>query len=248
MKIVILTAMPEEMQAVRAVVEQAERLPGAGLKVWRGRAAGHDIVLVESGMGFANAARVAETVIGEMRPDMVVSAGFCGGISPHLQVADVVVATGLVVVADEGVDTVEMDIPAVCRDFVVRQTGQGVRLFGGLFCSTPGIMAKKRLASLLPADAPYPVVEMESAAIARVAAQSGIPFAAIRSVSDPADEELDFTLDEFCDSRMRIRPHRVLLTILRKPRIIPQLIRLAGNSRVAAKSLTRALRDFLARL
>jgi adenosylhomocysteine nucleosidase len=106
-------------------------------------------------------------------------------------------------------------------------------------------MHKKQLAALLPAAAPYPVVEMESAAIALVAVENGIPFSAIRTVSDPFDEELAFSLDEFCDDRMRIRILRVLLTVARKPRIIPQLLRLAGNSRVAAASLSQAVKRFL---
>jgi adenosylhomocysteine nucleosidase len=86
---------------------------------------------------------------------------------------------------------------------------------------------------------------MESAAIAIVAVENGIPFCGIRAVSDPFDEELGFSLDEFCDQRMRIRIPRVLLTIARKPRIIPQLIRLARNSRVAGASLSQAVERFL---
>jgi adenosylhomocysteine nucleosidase len=248
MKIAIITAMPEEMRAVLAAVERVEKLRIAGLNACSCYVGGHDILLAESGMGFDNAARAAAALIAEVSPDMLVSAGFCGGISPELQVGDVVVATGLAIVTDGGVDEVAVEIPVACRNFVTRQTAQGARIFGGLFCSTPAIIEKKRLAALLPAGAPYPVVEMESAAIARIAAKSGIPFAAIRSVSDPADEELSFTLDEFCDNKLRIRPHKVVLTCLRKPRIIPQIIRLARNSRVAAGTLTRAVRDFLAML
>jgi len=110
------------------------------------------------------------------------------------------------------------------------------------------ITSKVKLSGMLSGKYPCPVVEMESAAIALVAAESGIPLIGLRSVSDPAGEELGFSLDEFCDSRLRIRPWRVLLTILRKPRIIPQLIRLAGNSRIAAGSLTAAMKELLARL
>jgi adenosylhomocysteine nucleosidase len=87
---------------------------------------------------------------------------------------------------------------------------------------------------------------MESAAIARVAAEHGIPFIGLRTVSDPFDEELGFTLDEFCDDQLRIRIPKVLLTIVRKPRIIPQLIRLARNSRVAGASLSHAVGGLLA--
>ncbi|MBC8017320.1 MAG: phosphorylase, partial [Verrucomicrobia bacterium] len=135
--------------------------------------------------------------------------------------------------------------PATSRNFVARQTAEGRRVFGGLFASTPAIMQKSRLATLLPPDAPFPVVELESAAIAIVAVENGIPFTGIRAVSDPFDEELGFSLDEFCDERMRIRIHRVLFTVVRKPRIIPQLVRLARNSRVAAASLSQAVERFL---
>jgi adenosylhomocysteine nucleosidase len=87
---------------------------------------------------------------------------------------------------------------------------------------------------------------MERAAIALLAGESGIPFVGLRTVSDPVDEELGFALDEFCDKWMRIRIHKVLLTVARKPRIIPQLIRLARNSRVAAAGLSQAMERFLA--
>jgi adenosylhomocysteine nucleosidase len=203
-------------------------------------------VIAEAGMGFQNATAAAARLIHEFSLDMIVSAGFCGGVSPELQVGDVVVATGLTVVSEKGLDDVPVEITAFGRDFVASQAAEGRRVFGGLFASTPVIMHKKHLAALLPAAAPYPVVEMESAAIALVAVENGIPFSAIRTVSDPFGEELAFTLDEFCDDRMRIRIPRVLLTVARKPRIIPQLIRLAGNSRVAAASLCQAFKRFLA--
>jgi adenosylhomocysteine nucleosidase len=78
--------------------------------------------------------------------------------------------------------------------------------------------------------------------------ENGIPFMGIRTVSDAADEELGFSLDEFTDHNLRIRPHKVALTILRKPWIMPQLIRLGRNSRIAADSLSQAVARLLASL
>jgi adenosylhomocysteine nucleosidase len=60
---------------------------------------------------------------------------------------------------------------------------------------------------------------------------------AIRGISDAADEELDFSLEEFCDRELRISPLRVLACIARKPRIIPQLMRLAAHSKKAGLRL-----------
>jgi adenosylhomocysteine nucleosidase len=245
MKIGIITAMTEETQAVVRAIGGARKVQIGRLLVQQGSLAGHDIVITEAGMGFTNAARMAENLLQQAGPDLIISAGFCGGVAAELLVGDIVVATELTIVSEKNLDHVPVEIPAFCKNFVVRQAAEGRRVFGGLFASTPAIMQKSRLAALLPPDAPYPVVEMESAAIAIVAVENGIPFCGIRAVSDPFDEELGFSLDEFCDQRMRIRIPRVLLTIARKPRIIPQLIRLARNSRVAGASLSQAVERFL---
>lgn len=245
MKIGIITAMPEETLAIVRTLRHTQKKRPGGQTVYSGQLFGHDVTIIEAGMGFANATTAASLLINVHRPDLVVSAGFCGGISAGLRVGDVVLATGLAIVSDQGLNEVPVTIAAVSRDFVSRQAAEGQRVFGGLFATTMAIMPKGRLSLLLPADSPYPVVEMESAAIAGLAGENRIPFVGLRTVSDPFDEELDFTLDEFCDDRMRIRIPRVLLTIARKPRIIPQLIRLARNSRVAAASLSQAVERLL---
>jgi adenosylhomocysteine nucleosidase len=246
MKIGIITAMPEETLAVVRAIGGASKVQIGKLAVQQGQLAGHEIVLVEAGMGFINAARMAERLVHNVDPEMIISLGFCGGIATELRVGDIVVATGLTIVSEKKLDRVPVEFPAICKNFVVRQAAEGQRVFGGLFASTAVIMQKSQVATLLPFDAPFPVVEMESAAIAIVAVENGIPFCGIRSVSDPLDEELGFSLDEFCDQQMRIRIPRVLLTIVRKPRIIPQLIRLTRNSRVAGASLSQAIEHFLA--
>lgn len=246
MKIGIITAMPEETQAVARAIGGAKKMLIGTLGVRQGAVAGHEVVIVEAGMGFKNAATAAEKLVHEVRPDMILSAGYCGGVSAELLVGDVVVAIAVHIVSGGEREAVPVEIPAISRNFIVQQAAVGHRVFGGLFASTATIMPKSRLAVLLPPDASFPVVEMESAAIAIVAVENGISFSALRAVSDPFDEELGFFLDEFCDDRMRIRIPRVLLTIARKPRIIPQLIRLARNSRVAGASLSQAMERFLA--
>jgi adenosylhomocysteine nucleosidase len=82
---------------------------------------------------------------------------------------------------------------------------------------------------------------METAAVARIAAASGIPLVAVRAISDGADEELGFTIDEFTDREMNISAWKVLRTVAARPRIIPQLIRLARNADVAGRNLAIAV-------
>jgi adenosylhomocysteine nucleosidase len=240
MKIGIITAMPEEFRAVADGLGTAAGSRLGVLRAARLNAAGHEILLVESGIGFGNAAKAAESLIRDGRPDLLISTGFCGGIAAELQAGDVVVAEHIIIIAD-GSDIGEVPVlfSPLGRAFVARQSAEGSRVFEGAFVSTSAITSKASLAGMLSGRYQNLVVEMESGAIAGVAAEHGIPLLAIRAVSDSADEELGFTLDELCDPDMRrIRLHKVLLTTMNKPRIVPQLVRLSRSSRKAGESLT----------
>jgi adenosylhomocysteine nucleosidase len=246
MRIGIITAMPEETGAIIKAIGGTKIVSSGRTRRYRCQVVGHEILLVEGGMGPANAVAATEALLREGGADLLLSAGFCGGIRPGLTVGDAVLAAGLAVVSADGVQDVPVMVPETVSRFITGCPVGGVRLVSGLFATTQVIMRKEQLARLLPADAPYPVVEMESGAIAGIAAAHSLPFIGLRTVSDPHDEELGFSLDEFCDDRMCIRIPRVLLTIARKPRIIPQLIRLARNSRTAAESLSRVMPELLA--
>jgi adenosylhomocysteine nucleosidase len=242
MKIAVITAMPEEYRAVTACFGSAGIVRAGALRTAIFRTKEHEFLVVESGMGFDNAARAAEALMSGDCPDLLISAGFCGGIALELHVGDVVVAKEIIIANAGGFEEIPVLLSAIGQNFVARQAGEGKRAIGGTFVSASVITSKSRLAAMLSGQYPHPVVEMESGAIAIVAAENNIPLLAIRAVSDSADEELGFSLEELCDSGLRrIRIHKVLLTVLRKPRIIPQLVRLSRSSRSAAQSLTAAL-------
>lgn len=242
MRIAVITAMPEEYRAVADSLGTATAARVGTLRAGRFTLAGHEFLLVESGIGFGNATRAAEMLIRDSRPDLLVSAGFCGGIAPELQAGDVVVAEKIIIANESGFEEIPVPLSGIGQTFVARQAAEGKGTVGGTFVSTQAIRSKRSLAGRLRGSYPNPVVEMESGAVAMVVAENSIPLLAIRAVSDSAAEELGFSLDEFCDPDLRrIRIGKVLLTVLRKPRIIPQLVRLSRSSRRAAESLTTAL-------
>ena len=238
MKIGIITAMPEEAQAILKNAEELQRSQQGDRSVFSCRIAGHDITLVEAGMGMLNAGWAA-TALAVQSPDLIISAGFGGGVLPGLKVGDMVVAEQVLHWTGVGFERV------VTAMYAPENVSLPVR---GCFITSDGILNKHDLQGLLPGNTNRPVVEMESAAVARVAAEHNIPFMGIRAISDPWNEELGFSINDFCDDQLRIRPFKVLATILRRPRIIPQLIRLAGNSRVAAKSLSLATKQLFQQL
>lgn len=238
MKIVIVTAMPEESGAVMQRARGRKKTVLDSRRRYGFSMAGHDLVLVESGMGMLNAGWAA-TLLAAEAPDLMVSAGFGGAVLPGLGVGELVMAQQILHWSGTEFEDVAVGF------YGLNAVAENLSLRRGTFVSCDLILNKRDLARRLPPHAVNPVVEMESAAVARIAAGHGIPFLAMRAISDPWDEELDFTIHEFCDDSMRIRPTRVLATILRRPAIIPQLIRLAGTSRVAAAGLARGMERLL---
>lgn len=238
MKIAIITAMPEESRAILKSAQGVEKSRHGERRTFHCRIAGHDVTLVEAGMGMLNAGWAASILAAE-GPDILVSAGFGGGVLPGFKVGDVVMAERVLHWTGNGFEE-------VMTRFYGRESGvQPLVRLRGQFITSDGILNKGQLIALLPRDAGQPVVEMESAAVARVSAERDIPFMGMRAISDPWDEELAFSIDEFCDDDKRIRPAKVFATILHRPRIVPQLIRLGWNSHIAAKSLGRAMERLL---
>jgi len=81
-------------------------------------------------------------------------------------------------------------------------------------------------------------VDMESASIARKAAEWGVPFQCIRAVSDTADEDLPLDFNLYCDSEGRFSRSRIALAAVARPFTrVPALLRLERNCRIAAESL-----------
>jgi adenosylhomocysteine nucleosidase len=99
---------------------------------------------------------------------------------------------------------------------------------------------KRRLAATYDAA----LVDMEAAAIARLAAMREIPFYSIKGVSDGLNDRLpDFNPFLTTDGRFRMIPF-VFLSVIR-PWYWPALLRMGENSRRASQSIVKSLRDFL---
>jgi adenosylhomocysteine nucleosidase len=99
---------------------------------------------------------------------------------------------------------------------------------------------KQRLAAAYGAQ----LVDMEASAIARLAAMRGIPFYAIKGISDGIHDKLpDFNRFIRPDGRFDMAG-MVLFSILR-PWHWPSLVRMGENSKKASQSIREAVLDFL---
>ena len=91
----LLSAMPQEIEALAPLIGRASRETVAGREVIRGELFGRDVVLVFSRWGKTAAAATCAHVIGRYQPTRVIFSGIAGSLSEELGVGDVVIAGGL---------------------------------------------------------------------------------------------------------------------------------------------------------
>lgn len=193
---------------------------------WLESAGQAGVEVLASGIGAAAARRRAEQAVARGAA-AIVSAGFCGALEDDLKVGDLVAAERVVDVATGR---------AYTSDAALLARAPGRR---GVLVTTPRIIRRPADRALLSGLA----CDMESAALADVAQAAGVPFLALRAVTDEAHHTLpDF--DRLTDKAGALTPGFGLVHFLTRPADIPRLLRLWPASRKAG----RALRDGVATL
>jgi adenosylhomocysteine nucleosidase len=93
--------------------------------------------------------------------------------------------------------------------------------------------------------ASHDAVDMESAAVAEVCAVKGVPFLAVRAVSDTVDTPLSSELVRLL-SGGNVSTWRTCGALVRKPSLLTEFLRLARDTKLAARNLAAAIRTTLA--
>jgi adenosylhomocysteine nucleosidase len=237
----VVAAMPQEIAPLLRRIKGYQKERAAGFTLYRFSLQGVPVILVESGMGPAHAKAATETLISFARPALILNFGFAGAVQPGIEVGELVLAERVFWLREGRVTQAPPPDQQLAGSVLEACALAGISVKRGTFITAAGIMNKEEVAGSLDAGVSHPMLEMETAAVLGVSGQAGIPVVALRGVSDAANEELGFSIDEFCDGELRISPARVLRCIAGKPWIVPQLVRLAGNSRKAGKNLAIAV-------
>ncbi|MDP3595595.1 MAG: hypothetical protein Q8S75_01210, partial [Nitrospirota bacterium] len=166
------------------------------------------------------------------------STGFACALIPA-EVGDLIVGTAVSSVLNDGAEATGHDSilcdEAVRSDLLAVAQDAGMVVRVGPIVSGPTVVwqaeGKRRLRHLTDATG----LDMESAALASVARERGVPMAIVRTVSDLVDEDLPLDFNLF------LRPTgwmKGLWALIRHPTGFVGLNRLRKQSRVAAGRLT----------
>lgn len=224
-----MSAMPQELAAVLALMPDEHRESVAGRAFWPGHLAGQEVVAVVSGIGKVAAATTATLLLQRYGVSGILFTGVAGGLGQGVRVGDAVVATslmqhdldvsplfprhevpgyglsrfvpdtrwqhGLSVAARQTLAQLDSHLgPETVSRFGLRTA----RLHEGLIISGDRFVATGTESDALRHMLPDALaVEMEGAAVAQVCHDHGVPFAAVRTISDRADDAAHVDFNRF---------------------------------------------------
>lgn len=186
-------------------------------------------LLVADGIGAAAADRACAAIPDPDALDAVVSVGYCGATREGWKVGDVL--AGRKVTHEATGEEFPCTIPAA----------GDAPLPEGVILSVDRVIRfaeeKQRIG-----ERGVDAVEMEAAAVARFARRRGLPFLALKAVSDTCHEDLPIDFDRARRADGSVRIGSILAQTLSRPWTrIPSLSRLARSARLASASLGEAI-------
>lgn len=230
MKIAVICAMEEEIAALRERSQiGAREVTGKTIiehAIWEDQ----ELLLVECGIGKANAAVGAALLAERHRPDLILNSGSAGAFDPSLSVGDVVVPTTYVYgdvdatcfgyawgqmpqmpAAYEVDETWLRRVREIVRD---RADSLPYRIEFGLALTLDSFMSDgDRVQGILDQQPDTKVSDMEGLAIVEVGQRYGIPVIAVKAVSDMAGHGAE-SADSFDENVELAGRHAVQVTEL----------------------------------
>ncbi len=208
MKLGILGAMTCEISLLRDSMTLKETVTRHGLTYYCGQIDKTEVVLVECSIGKVNAAVCTTVLVEVFGCSHIINTGVAGGVSNDVTVFDVILSTATnyhdfypadilqnnhpytnTFPADQSmIDTMQEVYAAKEHNF--RLMANRI-VTGDIFVEDSALKA-----SIVERFAPG-CVDMESASVGHTCYMLGVPYIALRSLSDAADDNADMTFQQF---------------------------------------------------
>jgi adenosylhomocysteine nucleosidase len=214
----IISALPEEQAGLIQLLSNHEHSAQIPRRLEHGFIQQKPVILALAGVGKVAAASTATMLIERYKVQRVVFTGVAGAVAEHVNVGDVVVGSEYLqhdmdasplfprfeipytgISRHSGDSTlIAMILEALRADSMPASGLKPLKIQQGLIISGDRFVSSASEVQVLRSALPDALcVEMEGAAIAQVCHDYQIPFAAVRSISDKADDSAHIDFPKF---------------------------------------------------
>jgi len=239
--IAILVAVRQELRPILRLAETDHIVRQAHLDFHEGTLAGQPVVLLALGVGKECARIAAEMTIRCYRPDLIISAGFGGGLQPSVRDGDIVIGTEVLDLREDNGYQVRWrsEHPLPPHEELGAIDSSSIIHFGKILTADEMVLRSDVKARFGKATGAL-TVDMETSAVADVTTAHDTNMLAVRCITDNDHEDLP---DEFNDFFVlgQLQHTRVISSCVRSPRTMLDLARLGYRAKQAGHNLARFL-------
>lgn len=200
----IISAMSNELNLLLSMTKVEKSTLLGGATYYEGKLEGHNVVLVQGGIGKCLSAVCSTMLIERFQATKILFTGVAGGVGDEVKIMDVVIANQLLfhdfgtisnesfiwnqLFGEEAGSLVSVDAKLAALALTCAQEVVGEEhAFTGIVATGDQVVASEIYVEKLSRDFHALACEMEGASVARVAEVFGIPCCVIRCISDKAD-------------------------------------------------------------
>ncbi len=238
--IAILVAVQQELSPILRRVASPQVVRLEHLDFYEGILAGQPVALLALGAGKECARVAAAITVRSYRPDLIISAGFGGGLRDDVANGDLVVGTEILdLTRDDGhrVEWNHVPVRFVASSFSAPGSWN---LHQSKIVTAPETVLKAKDKRRIGRATGGAAVDMETSAVAAVATAAGAAFLAVRCITDSNRDDLPEQFNDFFVMG-QLQRRRVLSACVRDVRVLTDLARLGYRAKRAGRNLA----DFL---
>jgi adenosylhomocysteine nucleosidase len=193
--LLIAAALEEELNIGMDLCEGKKKIPPRGVSLWQASRNDKTIFFLKTGVGPRRSAAGLEEALKVVQPSLILMIGYAGALDPHLKLGD------LVAVKKASAFSLEKENPtwdrigldgifelADCEALAETGRSFGLNVYTGDTLTSSYVLGDPVHKRLLHEKFHASIVDMETAAIARVAASRSVLFSCIRAISDEAED------------------------------------------------------------
>jgi len=227
-RLLLIAAEPREFSGM---VQFCRNLKPLAWPIYSARSAdlnGREVLLVANGAGRRRAAQAVDVASSMGKLNLICNMGFCGALESGMKIGDIFVA--------ERVQTGDAEYAAV--------KPQSTRPYHTGVLASIGHVAQTAEEKSALRERGASAVEMEAAGVAARAAQLGVPFYCVRSITDLADESFGLDFNAALRPDGRFDTMRLIAASCRRPlSLLPELLHLGMRCRTASRALGEFVAD-----
>src|SRR5262245_4859628 len=191
--ILIVGALSEELEIGLNLCDSKMRLKLPGIRAWQGVRAQCRLWLLKAGPGPLRSEKSLRTFLNSTTPDRILLIGYAGALDPGLRAGDlVVVERASLLEGYQNLDDARLNgtwLLADNHEIHRRGNDSGLGLRTGNTLTSSRIIGERRQKECLYQKYEATIIDMETAALARAAAEAAVPMSCVRAVCDEARDE-----------------------------------------------------------